>query len=95
MTKWVVGFVTVAIVSFILGDLFGDKATSIFGGRDNTIGEIAGDRITIEEFQNTVQELETNYQQSMGRTPSEQENGRYSRTGLDTFDLPPRHHAPV
>ncbi len=73
MTKWVVGFVTLAIVSFILGDLFGDKATSIFGGRDNTVGEIAGDRITIEEFQNTVLELEDNYARNMGRQPGERE----------------------
>ncbi len=73
MTKWVVGFVTLAIVSFILGDLFGDKATSIFGGRDNTVGEIAGDRITIEEYQNTVLELEDNYARNMGRQPGERE----------------------
>jgi peptidyl-prolyl cis-trans isomerase D len=73
MTKWVVGFVAVAIVSFILNDLFGNGPTSIFGGQDNSIGEIAGDRITIEEFQNTVQEMENNYIMSMGRQPSERD----------------------
>jgi peptidyl-prolyl cis-trans isomerase D len=73
MTKWVVGFVAVAIISFILNDLFGDRATSIFGGRDNSVGEIAGDRINIDEFQNTVQELENNFLRSMGRQPSERD----------------------
>ncbi|HEX8061548.1 MAG TPA: peptidylprolyl isomerase [Cyclobacteriaceae bacterium] len=73
MTKWVVGFVAVAIFSFILNDLFGDRATSIFGGRDNSVGEIAGDRINIDEFQNTVAELENNFLRSMGRQPSERD----------------------
>lgn len=73
MTKWVVGFVAVAIVSFILNDLFGNSPTSIFGGSDNSIGEIAGDRITIEEYQATVQEMENNFIMSMGRQPSERD----------------------
>src|SRR6185436_16050636 len=73
MTKWVVGFVAVAIVSFILNDLFGNSPTSIFGGQDNSIGEIAGNRITIEEFQATVQEMENNFMMSMGRQPSERD----------------------
>lgn len=68
-----VGFVAVAIVSFILNDLFGNSPTSIFGGTDNSIGEIAGDRITVEEFQATVQELENNFMMSMGRQPSERD----------------------
>ena len=73
MTKWVVGFVAVAIISFILNDLFGDRATSIFGGRDNSVGEIAGDRINVDEFQGTVRELENNFLRSMGRQPSERD----------------------
>lgn len=73
MTKWVVGFVAVAIVSFILNDLFGNSPTSIFGGQDNSIGEIAGDKISVEEFQNTVQELENNFMMSMGRQATERD----------------------
>ena len=73
MTKWVVGFVAVAIISFILNDLFGSSPTSIFGGQDNSIGEIAGDRISVEEFQATVQELENNFMMSMGRQPGERD----------------------
>jgi peptidyl-prolyl cis-trans isomerase D len=73
MTKWVVGFVAVAIISFILNDLFGNNPTSLFGGTDNSIGSIAGDKISLEEFQRTVADLETNYTQSMGRAPGERE----------------------
>jgi peptidyl-prolyl cis-trans isomerase D len=73
MTKWVVGFVAVAIVSFILNDLFGNGPRSIFGGQDNSVGEIAGDRISIEEFQSAVQESENRFMMQMGRQPSERD----------------------
>lgn len=74
MGKWVVAFVSVAILLFIVGsDLFGNKPTAIFGGQDNVVGEIAGHQVTIEEFQNTVQEMENNFLMSMGRQPSERD----------------------
>lgn len=73
MTKWVVGFVGLAIVSFILSDLFGNSPTALFGGPDNTVGEIAGNRISVEEFQSAVREREANYQLTFGRQPGERE----------------------
>lgn len=73
MTKWVVGFVALAIVSFILADLFGNSPTALFGGQDNSIGEIAGDKISMEEFQATVQNLEFNFMNQMGRQPNERD----------------------
>ncbi|MFZ5973476.1 MAG: peptidylprolyl isomerase [Bacteroidota bacterium] len=73
MTKWVVGFVAVAIVSFILNDLFGNGPTALFGGQDNTVGEIAGHEITFEEFQAAVQERENNYILNFGRQAGERE----------------------
>jgi peptidyl-prolyl cis-trans isomerase D len=73
MTKWVVGFVAVAIVSFILNDLFGNSPTSIFGGTDNTIGEMGGRDISLEEFQSAVQERENNYVLMFGRQAGERE----------------------
>jgi peptidyl-prolyl cis-trans isomerase D len=73
MTKWVVGFVAVAIVSFILNDLFGNGPTALFGGQDNSVGEIAGHEITLEEFQAAVQERENNYILNFGRQAGERE----------------------
>ncbi len=73
MTKWVVGFVALAIVSFILNDLFGSGPTAIFGGTDNTIGEIAGKEISLEEFQAAVQERENNYILNFGRQAGDRE----------------------
>lgn len=73
MTKWVVGFVALAIVSFILNDLFGSGPTALFGGTDNTIGEIGGRSISLEEFQAVVQERENNYILNFGRQAGERE----------------------
>ncbi|HZY82419.1 MAG TPA: peptidylprolyl isomerase, partial [Cyclobacteriaceae bacterium] len=73
MTKWVVGFVAVAIFAFILNDLFGNGPTALFGGVDNSVGEIAGDEITVEEFQATVNEMENNFIRNTGRQPGERE----------------------
>lgn len=73
MTKWVVGFVFVAIVAFVLNDFFGNSPTALFGGADNEIGEIAGSTITLEEYQAAVQERENNYILSFGRQAGERE----------------------
>jgi peptidyl-prolyl cis-trans isomerase D len=62
MTKFVVGFVAIAMMAFIVGsDLFGSGPRSIFGGSQNNIGEIAGTSISRDEYQNAVQERENNY----------------------------------
>jgi peptidyl-prolyl cis-trans isomerase D len=73
MTKWVVGFVAVAIISFILNDLFGNGPRSIIRGTADDVGEIAGTTITREEYQSAVQERENNYIMNFGRQPGERE----------------------
>src|SRR6185369_2423485 len=74
MTKFVVGFVALAMGAFIVGsDLFGSGPRSIFGGNQNNVGEIAGTSISREEFQNAVQERENDYQLSYGKQPGERE----------------------
>ncbi|MEQ1586110.1 MAG: SurA N-terminal domain-containing protein [Cyclobacteriaceae bacterium] len=72
MTKWVVGFVAVAISAFILNDLFGNGPTAVFGN-ENSVGKIAGTTITLEEYQAAVQERENNYILNFGRQPGERE----------------------
>jgi len=73
MTKWVVGFVAVAIAAFVLNDLFGNGPTSVFAGSDNSVGEIAGKTISLEEFQAAVQARENSYILNFGRQPGEKE----------------------
>ncbi len=74
MTKFVVGFVALAMGAFIVGsDLFGSGPRSVFGGNQNSIGEIAGTSISRDEYQNVVQERENNYALSFNRQPGEKE----------------------
>lgn len=70
MGTWVVVFVFVAIAAFILGDLLGNNS---FFFNDNEVGEIAGTSISLEEYQQAVQEREANYILNFGRKPSDRE----------------------
>lgn len=74
MTKWVVGFIALAMIAFIVGsDLFGSGPRSIFGGSDKEIGVIAGNSISLEEYQAVLQDRENNYILNFGRQPGERE----------------------
>jgi len=74
MTKFVVGFVALAMGAFIVGsDLFGNGPRSVFGGNQNNIGEIGGTSISRDEYQSEVQERENNYALSFNRQPGEKE----------------------
>lgn len=70
MGTWVVVFVFVAIAAFVLGDLFGNNGVLL--GR-NTVGEIAGTEISLEDYQAAIQEREANYMLNFGRSPGERE----------------------
>lgn len=72
MTKFVVGFITVAISAFVLNDLFGSGPRSVFG-HSNTVGQIGGSTISLEEYQAAIQERENNYILNFGRQPGDRE----------------------
>lgn len=73
MTKWVVGLVAVAMAAFILGSDFLGNGAQSFLGLDNSVGEIAGNAITMEEYQAAIQETENNYAMSLNRRPTDAE----------------------
>ncbi len=74
MTKWVVGAIALSMGAFIVGsDLFGSGPRSIFGGSDREIGEIAGNTISVDEYNAVIQERESNYIANFGRQPGERE----------------------
>jgi peptidyl-prolyl cis-trans isomerase D len=66
----VVIFVFVAISAFVLGDLLGNNSVLL---GDNSVGEIAGRTISLEEFQAAVQEREANYILNFNRQPGDRE----------------------
>jgi peptidyl-prolyl cis-trans isomerase D len=72
MGTWVVVFVFVAIAAFILGDIFSGNSNIMNWGR-NSVGEIAGKEISIEEYQAAVQEREMNFIASQGYEPSDRD----------------------
>jgi peptidyl-prolyl cis-trans isomerase D len=66
----VVIFVFVAISAFVLQDLLGNN--SVLRG-DNGVGEIAGRKISLEEFQDAVKERESSYMLNFNRQPGDRE----------------------
>ncbi len=66
----VVIFVFVAISAFVLGDLLGNNSVLL---GDNSVGEIAGRTISLEEFQAAVQEREASYVLNFNRQPGDRE----------------------
>lgn len=71
MGKVVVAFVALAIFAFILADLLG-SGSGLFNN-DNEVGEIAGEDISLQEFQSVIQEREGFYALQYNRQPSENE----------------------
>ena len=61
----------VAMLAFILGDLFSRNFLS--QGNERIIGEIAGEEIPFEEFSRELDEFRANYEMNIGRSLTEQE----------------------
>lgn len=71
MGKLVVAAVSVAILSFILMDFMGPNSS--FVGDDNEVGEIAGQDISLQEYQAKVQEMENQFRMATNRQPTERD----------------------
>lgn len=72
MGKVIVGTVAFAILSFVLADLLGPNSF-FFGGPDNNVGNIAGEKITFDLYQRQVDQFASNYAANFGRNPTERE----------------------
>ena len=62
-----------SVLAFLLTDLLGPNSVLLGGGGANNVGEIAGENISREEYQQQVEEFKYNFQANNGRTPSESE----------------------
>ena len=71
--KVVVGMISIAILSFVLTDLLGGQNSVLLNGNDREVGEIAGESIDIEEYQQLVENMKLNYRNNFGRSPGEVE----------------------
>lgn len=66
----VVIFVFVAIAAFVLGDLLGNNSVLL---NDKTVGTIAGESISIEEYQQAIAERENSYIMNNGQQPGDRQ----------------------
>ncbi|HET9487323.1 MAG TPA: peptidylprolyl isomerase, partial [Chryseosolibacter sp.] len=63
-------FIFLALAAFILGELLTNNSVLF---NQNEVGEINGNSISVEEFQNTVDERRANYIMNFNREPGERE----------------------
>ncbi len=65
--------IAISLILFLVGsDIFQGKS-SLFGTNSQEVGEIAGEKIMIADFQKKVEEATANYTAQTGKGPSEQE----------------------
>ncbi|MBK6265547.1 SurA N-terminal domain-containing protein [Marivirga sp. S37H4] len=63
-----------SILAFLMTDLLGPDSRLLGGGGgSNNVGEIAGENISMEQYQQQVEEFKYNFQANNGRTPSDSE----------------------
>lgn len=69
---WAVGTVAIGMLLFIVGgDLVGGN-NRLFGGNNTTVGEVAGEKVELAEFQNTLEQQKEAFAAQQGRQPDEQ-----------------------
>jgi peptidyl-prolyl cis-trans isomerase D len=70
---WAVGTVAVGMLLFIVGgDLIGGN-NRLFNRQDTTVGEVAGEDVSLEEFNAALEQSKDAFVAQNGRQPSEQE----------------------
>ena len=72
-TGLAIGVIAVGLIFFVVGgDLLGPNST-ILGNNRNIVGEIAGEKISYEEYMQRIEQAKLSFQQNTGRNPSENE----------------------
>ncbi|MEK6479867.1 SurA N-terminal domain-containing protein [Catalinimonas sp. 4WD22] len=71
-TALVVGFVALGLFLFIAADVF-TSSSGLFGREEAEVGEIADKDISIQEYQQAIEEVKYNFSVNTGRNPSERE----------------------
>jgi peptidyl-prolyl cis-trans isomerase D len=72
-TGLAIGVIAVGLIFFVVGgDLLGPNST-LLGNSATTVGEIAGEEISYEEYMQRIEQAKLSFQQNTGRNPSENE----------------------
>ncbi|MES2794481.1 MAG: peptidylprolyl isomerase [Bacteroidota bacterium] len=79
-----VAFIAVSLILFIVGsDLLGGN--SLFSGDNQTVGEIAGEKILYPDFSAKVQEATQNFQAQSQKAPNDQEQQQIRNQVWDRY----------
>lgn len=72
-TGLAIGVIAVGLIFFLVGgDILGPNSM-ILGSSRTTVGEIAGDKISYDEYVQKIEEVKLSFQQNTGRNPTENE----------------------
>ena len=72
-TGLAIGVIAVGLIFFLVGGDILSPNSTLLGARSNKVGEIAGEKITYEEYIQKIEEVKFLFQQNTGRTPTENE----------------------
>jgi peptidyl-prolyl cis-trans isomerase D len=72
-TGLAIGVIAGGLILFLLGGDLLSPGSSLFNTNQNIVGEIAGEEITLEEFNLKVEEYKASFQQRTGRVAAEAE----------------------
>ncbi|MCC5919476.1 MAG: SurA N-terminal domain-containing protein [Cyclobacteriaceae bacterium] len=70
-TGLAIGVIAFGLILFLVGGDILSPNSTLLGGQDNNVGEIAGNKISIQEFQQKVEEFRFSFVQQNGYNPSE------------------------
>lgn len=65
--------IAISLILFLIGSDIFQGRSSLFGSNSQEVGEIAGEKIMIADFQKKVEEATANYTAQTGRGPDEQQ----------------------
>lgn len=72
---WAVGTVAIGMLLFIVGgDLVGGK-NRLFNRNANVVGEVSGEKVELEDFNNTLEQAKQSFINQQGRQPDDQTMG--------------------
>ena len=72
---WAVGTVAVGMILFIVGSDFVGGKNRLFGGNDNVVGEVAGQKVDRQQFENALEQAKQGFVAQQQRQPDEQAMG--------------------
>jgi len=72
-TGLAIGVIAVGLIFFLVGGDILSPNSTLLGRGSNTVGEIAGEKVSYEEYVQKIEAAKFSFQQNTGRNPSENE----------------------